>query len=286
MIYEIRHRVEYRYSLPVYLEPHQLHLTPRSDSFQTLKQFHLRVEPEPAGLTSLTDAFGNPAHEIWFSGNSDKLILETSGKVETLCQNPFDFLLHERSLRLPVRYSPSLNAGLVPFLGDGKIHPRVAEFAAAIGARTGYETMGFLSELCAEIKRTIHYGRREEGFPFLPFETLEKGEGACRDLAMLFMVCCRFYGLAARFTSGYAFEKSSVIEKDLHAWAEVYMEGAGWRGFDPSTGLLVSDAHVALASAPSPESVSPVFGSFRSSQAVAQLQTEVRISPFAEAHSA
>lgn len=284
MIYEILHHMEYRYSAPVYLEPHLLHLLPRSDVFQHVQRFSLRVQPEPVRITQITDALGNPAHEIWFGGLTDKLILESSSRVEITRRNPFDFILREGSLRLPVKYSPQAAAMLQPYLSGKKQDTNVVEFAASAANRAGQEIVPFLSELCGQIYRHMKHANREGDTHWSPEKILAEGTGACRDLAIFFIACCRSQGLAARFTSGYAQELSNAPEDrdELHAWAEVYLEGAGWRGYDPTEGLVVGDRHVALASAPDPQPVTPVLGTFRSNTATAKLSTHMRIQPVAE----
>ena len=83
-------------------------------------------------------------------------------------------------------------------------------------------------------------------------EILRDREGSCRDLAVLFCAACRALGLAARFVSGYERDASLQENGDLHAWAEVYLEGAGWRGYDPSRALAVAASHVAVAASSDP----------------------------------
>lgn len=278
MIYEIRHRLDYRYSIPVYIEAHQAHLTPRSDAFQKLLRFEIRVEPEPSCVTTLIDAVNNPACQFWFSGRANRLSFEAFSRVETLCPNPFNFILHESSVCLPLIYPFAVEINLAHYLNRRGEDRVITEFAAAIAKKSGHETVSFLSELCSEIFREVQYIRRDEGVPMAPVKTLTGKKGSCRDMAVLFMACCRSQGIAARFTSGYVFTKTDVPQKDLHAWAEVYLEGGGWRGYDPSRGIMVSDQHVALASSADPSLVAPVSGTFRSVGAISELQTQVDIS--------
>ncbi|MBP9865712.1 MAG: transglutaminase family protein [Candidatus Omnitrophica bacterium] len=277
MIYEIRHQMEYRYSVPVYLEPHLLHLMPRTDAAQTLKHYSLRIEPEPLLLNTITDGLGNPAQEVWFRGMTDRLLLESCSVVDVVRQNPFDYLLRDSSLRIPAGYPQVLLPFLQPYRHEKKTDERVLEFADKAVARSGSETVAFLSELCLQICRMIRNVSRADGNPWAPAKTLAQGKGACRDLAVLFMACCRSQGLAARFTSGYADGASSLSGHELHAWVEVYLEGAGWRGYDPTTGLAVCDQHVAIASSPDPQLVTPVMGTLRSNTASSILRTQVSI---------
>ena len=121
---------------------------------------------------------------------------------------------------------------------------------------------------------TIEY--REEGTPRDPDATLSLQSGACRDLAVLFVECCRSVGLAARFVSGYAHIDDST-DHEFHAWAEVYLPGGGWRGYDPTLGLAVADRHVVVAAAAHPSDAAGISGTFRGS-AVATIETAVEIS--------
>src|SRR5690606_27947417 len=106
-----------------------------------------------------------------------------------------------------------------------------------------------------------------------------EGKGACRDLAMLFIDACRSQGLAARFVSGYAWQDAAQAEHDLHAWAEVYLPGGGWRGFDPSTGLATADHHIAVAACAVPDGAAPTTGTIQSRDVTTDLHTDVRIQP-------
>lgn len=286
MMYEIRHQLNYRYSSSVSLEPHLLHLMPRTDAAQTLKDFLLRIDPEPMLINPISDALGNPAHEVWFRGTTDRLSLEAVSRVEVTRQNPFDYLLRDSSLRLPASYPQPLLPLLQPYRYEKKEDDRVLEFTDRAAARSGKETVAFLSEICLQIHRMIRNVPRHEGNSWPAAKTLAQGRGACRDLAVLFMACCRAQGLAVRFTSGYADGAVNAGNEELHAWVEVYLEGAGWRGYDPTTGLAVCEQHIAVASSPDPQLVTPVHGSFRSNTATSSFQTRVSIRPLTSQPSA
>jgi len=277
MIYEIRHHIDYRYTEPVYLEPHLLHLLPRTDAAQKLTRFTLQIDPEPLLINAITDVLGNPAHEVWFRGSTDRLTMESCSVVEITRQNPFDYLLRDSSLKIPAGYPPELLSVLKTYREEKREDDSVLEFADRAAARSGQETVAFLSELCLQIRRSVRNTARPHGSPWTPAQTLELGKGACRDLAVLFMACCRSQGLAVRFTSGYAEGAFNSEGEDLHAWVEVYLEGAGWRGYDPTTGLAVCEQHIALASSPTPELITPVMGIFRSNTAQSSLQTHVTV---------
>jgi transglutaminase-like putative cysteine protease len=125
------------------------------------------------------------------------------------------------------------------------------------------ETYTLLQHLCDSIHASLTYVRREEPGVQTGAETLDRGAGSCRDFAALFMAAARQLGFAARFVSGYLHTPPSTDDfGSTHAWAEVYLPGAGWTGFDPTLGTLAGTDHIAVAVARRPEAVPPVAGSF------------------------
>jgi transglutaminase-like putative cysteine protease len=126
------------------------------------------------------------------------------------------------------------------------------------------ETYVLLKRINSCIYDTLHYLRREEPGVQAPSHTLSIGSGCCRDFAALFLAAARLLGLAVRFVSGYLHDPMcSATEGSTHAWAEVYLPGAGWTGFDPTTGSLAGPDHIAVAISHRPDGVPPVAGSFR-----------------------
>jgi transglutaminase-like putative cysteine protease len=125
------------------------------------------------------------------------------------------------------------------------------------------ESYGLLQRLASHIQQNVAYKRREEPGVQSAAATLALGTGSCRDFAFLFMEGARHLKLAARFVSGYLNAGSSTSDFGAtHAWAEVFLPGAGWKGFDPTLGKLVGSDHIAVAVARSPESVPPIAGTF------------------------
>lgn len=167
---------------------------------------------------------------------------------------------------------------LAPYRSAGSVDWQVANFARELAGETGGQTQEFLTVLCRRIHERSEPIIRLQGDPLPAGETLRSRRGACRDLAALFMDACRSMGLAVRFVSGYQGEAvDDTGERFLHAWAEVYLPGAGWRGYDPAFGLTVADGHVALAAGPSHAEARPVHGNFWGAEVEARMQVEVRI---------
>ena len=149
----------------------------------------------------------------------------------------------------------------------------VKAFSDSLANKTENDILTFLIELTGEIYNTFTYEKREKGEPYSPEFTLKTKTGSCRDLAVLFMECCRYQGFASRFVSGYRIDKDSIENTDLHAWCEVFIEGAGWKGFDPSMGLAVTNEYFTLSSSYSSFITLPIIGSYRSNYSFSELKT-------------
>ena len=265
MLFRIRHSLHYRYDRPVFLEPLTVRLTPRQNSSQRLLHHVLDVEEAASGRSAGLDADGNASQVLWFDDLRERLDLTVTMEVETLLDNPFDWIITDPAVAsLPARYDAATALSLSPFLARGPVDPGVAAWATEQAAGVGQATAPFLMALADGIHHGFHHVGRPDGDPMEPAETLAGRSGACRDTAILYVEACRSQGLAARFVSGYSMHHPpEVTEQELHAWAEVYLPGAGWRAYDPSLGLAVADGHVALAAAPDHRLAAPVSGSYR-----------------------
>lgn len=277
MLLNIIHHTRYRYSLPVFLEPFTVRLRPRSDATQTLRSYRIDVTPVPSGMTHCLDLEGNDTETIWFSELHESLSIEVNTLVETHHGNPFDFLITDPgALNLPVKYQPHVKEALAHYLVRDANCSEVTLLAKNIAHASEHQTILFLSNLAEEIYSQLKYELREQGDPWTPEETMKRGTGSCRDFAILFVDICRSVGVAARFVSGYCIGDTAANSHDMHAWAEVYLPGAGWRGFDPSRGLLVSDDYVAVAAGLRAQDAAPTFGSFRG-KAVSTMETQLSL---------
>ena len=176
--------------------------------------------------------------------------------------NPFDNLVTAMNRDLPVELSPEENASMGTYLFRSEPTTVVSQFAEALLAAANGRTLDFLNRLNATLNTRFSQEIREEGLPLSPAGCLLREAGACRDLTVLFMDACRAVGLPTRFVSDYLQGDVDMVHRHLHAWAEVYLPGAGWRGCDPTLNLAVADGHIALAASHSPAGAVPVHGSF------------------------
>ncbi|MDB9314263.1 transglutaminase family protein [Spirulina sp. CS-785/01] len=266
MYYQICHRTTYSYSQKVSLRPHVLRLHPRSDAWQNVYQFQLAINPQPENISHYHDLDGNYLIKIWFKTLTESLECVVKTEVETRQENPFNYLLNIESWakQFPFDYPSSLQQQLQPYLRPYQtvFDPDIITLAQEIAQNVGHDPKQFLNDLNQHIYSQCNYIFRETGQPQSAGITWQQKEGSCRDLAVLFMEVCRVMGLASRFVSGYQEGDPDMQEWDLHAWAEIYLPGAGWRGYDPSQGLIVSDRHIALVASAIPTYTAPIAGDY------------------------
>lgn len=267
MRYSLTHSTTYTYGQAVVLSPHTFRLKPRTDPFQVLESYQLQILPTPTGISEVVDAVGNPMTCTWWSEQTTpELTVTAQSTVLTPCENPFLYILEPWAVQFPLDYPRSLFNSLFHYL-DESAQPfgnsgTVTELAQELAAKANYNTTAFLALLNQTIYQHCQYQLRLTGTANPPHQTWQLKLGSCRDFVVLFMAACRAVGLAARFVSGYE-QGDPEHEKHLHAWVEVYLPGAGWRGYDPTLGLVVCDRHIALCAHVLPEYTAPVAGAHR-----------------------
>jgi transglutaminase-like putative cysteine protease len=272
----IRHRTLYSYSRPVRLGPQRLRFHPRDDGAQRVLEHRLAISPSPRGRNDHIDLEGNRVAQIWFDAETDRLDIDVTMRVQTLRSDPFDFVLDPEGVSLPIDHSYDVVCAR-GYLERIRADDAVTAFAAELSLAVDRDTIRFVNRLNHELFDDFRHIHRETGRPQSPAQTLQRRQGACRDLTVLFVDCCRAEGLAARFASGYQRGDLQSERRHLHAWPEVYLPGAGWRGFDPTHGRAIADTHVTIAAAARPEDTMPVSGLFFGEGATSTLQYELLI---------
>lgn len=280
MCWQIEHSIFHYYSRPIALGEQHIRLRPRADTRQQVLRFELDIRPPPSFLTNHTDSENNPMTTAWFEGNHQSLQLAARLKVQTSESNPFDFILTEPAMsHLPVAYQEPDRSLLGMYLIlQQETSAKLQDFLKPVLVEAKYETIPFLDRLTMHIFSSLKRENRKHGNPRTPEETLQKGKGACRDYAWLYIVACRSLGLAARFVSGYHVPFSSRGKAELHSWAEVFLPGTGWIGFDPSLGLAVSNRHIALAASYDPARTAPSSGMFWGKDVKSRLEASITVS--------
>jgi transglutaminase-like putative cysteine protease len=264
MRFHIHHTTKYRYSKPVFLKPHILRMYPRTDTRQLLEHYQVNVVPEPAGLSDGIDAENNCFSLVWFDGRHDHLEFKIDSEIKISDVNPFAGLLLGDSNSLPLHLIPDDQCVLESFLIPEAMQTSLTSIVKEVMQASHGRTLDFLQDLNQTLNERIEQIVRPEPGLQSTEETLQTCKGACRDMALVFIMGCRHVGIPARFVSGYYPGQSPTLRHDLHAWAEVYLPGFGWCGYDPTCGLAVSGFHIAVAAAALPRNAAPVTGAYLS----------------------
>ena len=260
------HNLEYSYEESVQLGEHRLCIKPRSHGFQRLINFNLNISPNPKILYPLLAASGEEINRITFEGYTDSLSIKAISEVETLKHPCILDGVKERDLTLPFCRSiinRDLQGALEGWMPNGQHDPSAVELAQESLAGSSNNALSFTFQLIEIIQDRVKYTKRHTGPAWPASRTLRERVGSCRDLAMLMVESCRSVGIPSRFVSGYHFEDPLPKEFELHAWAELYIPGAGWRGFDPSGKGLIDERYLTLVSSSKSNLTAVITGNFR-----------------------
>ncbi|MEM6885598.1 MAG: transglutaminase family protein, partial [Verrucomicrobiota bacterium] len=265
MHYHISHTTEYSYDEPVGFTTQLIRLFPRMDDRLRMSEYELSVFPE-GDLYWLRDPYGNAIAKFFTTEKSKQLSVTVTTRIEHRQESAFDFLLDTHAIQFPFKYSESESEILQPYLSSTEPEPVLTEWLNSSAVTLKGDTTICLTSLIQKIHQSIGYQRRDEPGIQTPTETLQTQSGTCRDYAVLLMAVCNDLGLASRFVSGYLHASSddpTTRGADaLHAWTDVYLPGAGWRGLDPTNGIWCSHSHIPLAVSKNPLETTPIEGSY------------------------
>ena len=270
----IEHRTTYRFDRAVQIHPQVIRLRPAPHCRTPILAYSLRVTPSEHFVNWQQDPFGNFMARLVFPEPAKLLDVTVDLIADLTVINPFDFFVEESAKAFPFVYEPQLALDLEPYLRPaGPIGPRLQQWLSGDHVPVASTPIAdFLVGLNQRLYRDIEYSVRMEPGVQSPDETLARGVGSCRDTGWLLVEALRHLGLAARFTSGYLVQLTSDQPSlsgadgpktdftDLHAWAEVYVPGAGWIGLDPTSGLFAGEGHIPLACTPHPSTAAPISG--------------------------
>lgn len=263
--FNILHLTTYTYSAPVRLGMHTLRLRPREGHDLRIETSLLSILPA-ANLRWHRDVESNCLAMASFHDDADRLLIESSLIIQQYDRVPLDFLVDEEAVSYPFHYAQKDRALLAAYLTATpaeSCHPLMQWMATVWQPGEVIESYALLKRLNLAAHQRVSYRKRDEPGVQTCAETLNSGWGSCRDIAFLFMQAARGFGFAARFVSGYCFTALPPEEAgSMHAWAEVFLPGAGWKGFDPTHGGMVGDTHIPVAVARRPEWVPPIAGTF------------------------
>ncbi len=268
----LSHNTFYRYPKGSQLSPQLIRLRPAPHTRTTVLSYNMKVTPEKHFINWQQDPFGNHVARVVFPEPVDNFSVEVDLAVDLVAINPFDFFLEEQAEEVPFAYGKELSLDLLPYLKPTeKFTGELSSWLDGC-APNGELTVPYLLTITAALAKLVSYEIRYEPGVQSCAKTMERKAGSCRDSAWLLVETLRHLGYAARFVSGYLVQlvpDSKPLsgpagpEKDftdLHAWAEVYLPGAGWVGLDPTSGLAAGEGHIPLVATPMPQGAAPITG--------------------------
>jgi len=260
----IVHTTSYEYSAPVTLLTHYLRLKPKPQPYIEDLDFNLTIKPHPLVISTRSDAENNPVLQLELpSEKTQKLIISSKLELNLRSFNPFQFVI-DPPLSFDgnqFEYSDQLSEVMAPYRKSFS-NEAFANFVADSIRKSKGNIIAFVSEILVKISTTYDYQTKHDNIRSNSEEIFKSKAGSCKELSWMLIEMLRSVGIASRFVSGYAYNPMLGEGHELHAWVEFFLEGAGWIGVDPVSGLFTNECYIPLAASFNPSSTMPVIGTF------------------------
>jgi transglutaminase-like putative cysteine protease len=288
--FDIRHRTVYRYVEPVERSMHQFRLRPAHDALQALEAFDLSLSV-PGQVRDYEDVFGNQTRRYAVETPFTELVVEARSRVRVLDTDPLSYRPLRARTTIPLVWMPWQRQVLQPFLlpeelPESELHELI-EYGMSFVERNGSDLLDTLLDLNESIHREYQYAQGATTLLTTPFETYVNRRGVCQDFTNLFICIARLLSVPARYVCGYLYtgpKATNVAQGEAsHAWAQVYLPEVGWRGFDPTNGIVTQTSHVRVAVGRSWRDATPTSGTIYLGGSGETLEVDVRVEPAAGA---
>jgi transglutaminase-like putative cysteine protease len=269
-ILEVRHTTVYRYRRPVRLGDHRLMLRPRDSHDLRLIRTNLNLSPA-ASVRWIHDVFGNSIAIASFGETATELRIESRLQLESYAAEQPRSEIAPEAASYPFVYSANdrIDLGRMLELHHPDPSDRLGSWARAFVRGNRTDTLALLADLNAGVRASISYQSRESEGTQTPVETLNRGWGSCRDLAVLLIEAARYLGFGARVVTGYLYnpatddgDATAIGSGATHAWGDIYLPGIGWIAYDPTNGTVSGANLIRVAVTRDIIQAVPVAGSF------------------------
>jgi transglutaminase-like putative cysteine protease len=271
-VLHVNHKTTYVYKKPVEFGEHRLMSRPRDSHDLRLLETTLVIDPPASTIRWMHDVFGNSIAIASFSESAERLVFESGFRAEHYPAQEKALEIESYATRFPFNYSAEDAMDLAHTRDRHYPDPehKVDAWAKDLLEKTpGGETLAALTAMTTSIKQQFKYAAREAVGVQSPLETLELGSGSCRDFAIFMMEAARSLGLAARFVSGYLYDEKLLSAVGglvgggaTHAWAQIFLPGAGWVEFDPTHAFVGGRNLIRVAVARDASQAAPLIGSY------------------------
>jgi transglutaminase-like putative cysteine protease len=289
--FDVLHRTVYRYDKPVERSSHLLRLLPVHDRLQTVLEHSLVLKHDGVEIEGkqieFDDVFGNRARRVVIERPFRELLVEARSKVAVLDSEPLEFKpLHARRA-IPLVWMPWQREMMAPYLLPAELPEtqlqELADYAMSFVERNDYDLIGTLLDMNRSIYKEYKYSQGSTTISTTAFEVYANRRGVCQDFTNLLICLARLMGVPARYTCGYVYTgpkaENPTQSEASHAWVQLYLPEVGWKGFDPTNGILTQTDHVRIAVGRNYVDATPTSGTIYVGGGTEGLTVDVRVEP-------